>query len=779
MPTTNPVPSTDPTDLLFNAGKLDEVVNGAANSFTDRLGATRRTVAGMNADFDAQLADAESDLNVYRSDAAASAAEALGYLQTIRATSYGAYASDPATDPLGNPPTVGDEYFNTTANLLKRWNGTIWQASDINTANLAAPSGSSLVGYDGGTVQDVLDGSKSLQDYAALRAYTGRAKRVYITGLLATAKPAGIAGIFQYDSTDTTSTDNGGTVVVGADGRRWKRQFDGDVSILWFGADGYGIIDSTTSVQNAINSGYAAYAPKPAVGYKITGTISIVAGQKLIGIGARPTFLAAHTGAVFQLTETGHLENVFIKQESAPFLFNFTGVLVGGATQYNTKGTVRNVFVSSPATGIEVRGGCYFYDIVDVDVYNYKNYGILLSPATFGGVTSSPNNNYIRFKTLASNTQAPYNWSLVTWEQAAIKVSGSQNYFVGGEPAIGKYGVIIEENATMNRFVSMYLELNYCPIKASKNSYTIWDSSAPDGIIDIDANAIVRGPSGDDVARYTSLLQKPISAAKDAKGIWFFDEGFGSTTFDRSGGSNNLTLTSPIWDSNGRWGSGLALDVDRTHYINPITLASVDWTQPFTIAMCYKAEDVAGKARQAILSFSSGARYAAIARAAGDTYWQYYDYDGTTVTSISIPKVKPSAHDGFSWLIIYFDPVNKTLSNIDPFFGLTDNVSDADAPRFAPWVTGGGGGITKVQIMQDHFNQQMQGYVSFFGIWQRKLTLPEASHLVNMRTPHLLPTGASARAAAQADSTAADVAGLKSDFNALLAKFRAVGMMKT
>ena len=147
MPTTNPVPSTDPTDLLFNAGKLDEVVNGAANSFTDRLGVARRTVAGMNADFDAQLADAESDLNVYRADAAASAAEALGYLQTIRTTSYGAYASDPATDPLGNPPTVGDEYFNTTSNLVKRWNGTTWQASDINTANLAAPSGSSLVGY--------------------------------------------------------------------------------------------------------------------------------------------------------------------------------------------------------------------------------------------------------------------------------------------------------------------------------------------------------------------------------------------------------------------------------------------------------------------------------------------------------------------------------------------------------------------------------------------------------------------------------------------------------
>lgn len=281
MPTTNPVPSTDPTDLLFNAGKLDEVVNSTANSFTDRRGIARRTVAGMNADFDAQLADAESDLNVYRADAAASAAEALGYLQTIRATSYGAYASDPATDPLGNPPTVGDEYFNTTSNLLKRWNGTTWQASDINTANLAASSGSSMVGYDAGTVQDVLDGAKSLQDYAALRAYNGRAKRIYITGLLVTAKPAGIAGVFQYDPTDTTSIDDAATVIVGTDGRRWKRDYDGNVNVKWFGANGDGI-DDTAAILAAAASGKPIYFPKPSVSYiansNVTFTAEIDAG---------------------------------------------------------------------------------------------------------------------------------------------------------------------------------------------------------------------------------------------------------------------------------------------------------------------------------------------------------------------------------------------------------------------------------------------------------------------------------------------------------------------
>ena len=46
MPTTNPVPSADPADLLFNAGKLDEVVSSAALTYTDRLGNVRLTAAG-------------------------------------------------------------------------------------------------------------------------------------------------------------------------------------------------------------------------------------------------------------------------------------------------------------------------------------------------------------------------------------------------------------------------------------------------------------------------------------------------------------------------------------------------------------------------------------------------------------------------------------------------------------------------------------------------------------------------------------------------------------
>ena len=45
-PTSNPVPSNDPRDLLFNAGALDAVVHSVNPTFTDRFGGQRLTAAG-------------------------------------------------------------------------------------------------------------------------------------------------------------------------------------------------------------------------------------------------------------------------------------------------------------------------------------------------------------------------------------------------------------------------------------------------------------------------------------------------------------------------------------------------------------------------------------------------------------------------------------------------------------------------------------------------------------------------------------------------------------
>ena len=61
--TGNPVPSNDPRDLDDNAMHIDEIANSTSPTFVDRMGATRKTLAGIEADADSiilrsDLADA-------------------------------------------------------------------------------------------------------------------------------------------------------------------------------------------------------------------------------------------------------------------------------------------------------------------------------------------------------------------------------------------------------------------------------------------------------------------------------------------------------------------------------------------------------------------------------------------------------------------------------------------------------------------------------------------------------------------------------------------------
>lgn len=101
-----------------------------------------------------------------------------------------------------------------------------------------------------------------LADYTALRAYVGDMPSVYVTGYLVSAAPSGIAGVFVRDDADTTSADNGGTIIVASNGKRWKRQYDGAVNAHWFDIKGDGtneyskILEAWNYCLNAIKDLY-------------------------------------------------------------------------------------------------------------------------------------------------------------------------------------------------------------------------------------------------------------------------------------------------------------------------------------------------------------------------------------------------------------------------------------------------------------------------------------------------------------------------------------------
>ena len=81
----------------------------------------------------------------------------------------------------------------------------------------------------------VATASPSVANIAALRSYNNAALTLlYVNGY--TSAYDGGEGPFRVDSTDTTSADNGGTIIVDAIGRRWKRVDQLTVTPQQFGA---------------------------------------------------------------------------------------------------------------------------------------------------------------------------------------------------------------------------------------------------------------------------------------------------------------------------------------------------------------------------------------------------------------------------------------------------------------------------------------------------------------------------------------------------------------
>lgn len=92
MPTNNPIPSYDPSDLLFNAAKLDEVVNSTASSYTDRMGVDRRTLKSLEDEFP-NAAENAAAAAASASDAANEAASAASAVDAANAEATAAQAA--------------------------------------------------------------------------------------------------------------------------------------------------------------------------------------------------------------------------------------------------------------------------------------------------------------------------------------------------------------------------------------------------------------------------------------------------------------------------------------------------------------------------------------------------------------------------------------------------------------------------------------------------------------------------------------------------------------
>ncbi|WP_234196290.1 glycosyl hydrolase family 28-related protein [Pseudacidovorax sp. NFM-22] len=230
----------------------------------------------------------------------------------------GVYSTPPTTKPSGAACAEGDRCTILVSGVPYehlRASGA-WLIPNIDATQLQLPNGSSRIGYDSGTVQDVLNTVKPVVSYTALRTYTGPAIAVRVTA-------SGIAGEFQV-AAGSTEADNGGTVILDSTGRRWRRLFSGALNVRWFGAKGDNATDDSAAFTLAVAllktaGGGALYVPTG--GYRASILMQDMSNIDLYGDGAgseifRPVMASAGQSVISIKAKTKAIANIEIRNLS-------------------------------------------------------------------------------------------------------------------------------------------------------------------------------------------------------------------------------------------------------------------------------------------------------------------------------------------------------------------------------------------------------------------------------------------------------------------------------
>jgi hypothetical protein len=141
-------------------------------------------------------------------------------------------------------------------------------------------------------------------------------------------------GMYHYDPADHHTADNGGTVIVGNGGARWKLAYTGPLSLRQFGAKGDGTADDTAAIRRwlaAIPEGGAAYAA--AGKYRFTQPLVAPVRNRIAitGDGAQQTvFVYGGSSTTIDLLTIGDGTTSLSGWALEGFSINSTTAMTGG-----------------------------------------------------------------------------------------------------------------------------------------------------------------------------------------------------------------------------------------------------------------------------------------------------------------------------------------------------------------------------------------------------------------------------------------------------------------
>lgn len=284
------------------------------------------------------------------------------------------------------------------------------------------------------------------------------------------AKGDGGPGEYYYDSADTSSADNGGTIIVAADGGRWKLTQPGPVSVKQFGCIA-GVFDAPTQAIN---------------------TTALQAARDWVAANAVRNLLVFPAGVyAYTVSPNWAIQNATIQAEGEVRLRYFgTGnavIIDHGPTiaTYLFNVTMGPFIVEAPSTAqhgvyirsihhsrliFKVRGAGTTYDGIKVDFAVCTDFsGCSCYPNDDGNwyLGAKPKNGLHLDKRNAGEQVSYCEFGTTIWEgldQAAgagILLEGALgNVFTGGTAERCNHGLIATFNAVNNRFYGTDFEAN-------------------------------------------------------------------------------------------------------------------------------------------------------------------------------------------------------------------------------------------------------------------------------------------------------------------------------
>lgn len=366
--TLNPLGSTSPKDLYDNASNMDEGMNSLMPSFRDRFDRRRETWSGMETAFQTML---DSFGFVYLADY-------VDGVPGIVVTSRNQYIVRAGVQ-YHLAPTAPLPFTTTGVWASDQTSFLAFTDDDTLRVDLAdavdSLKGAALVGYQGGTVASALatltasiagaNSFRTVATVAALQAGAPSGIQYQLTSGYYSAGDTGGGALYRRVASDTTSADNGGSILVDANSVRWYLCHNGSVNVEHFGVKP----DGVTNFVSRLNTMLAVasireikFGPGPYAG---TGSVIMLPGRNITGIkggGSSITVTGALTFILKQVNSiSGFTFDCTAQTTSYLFLLNTSlgsmeYITLEDMVLYHCKGVLTDDnHVSNVATNVRIR----------------------------------------------------------------------------------------------------------------------------------------------------------------------------------------------------------------------------------------------------------------------------------------------------------------------------------------------------------------------------------------------------------------------------------------